>query len=61
MKRHTGSRKYMWRAFICRRNNIRDTNFIIKKDYKTELEAAKAVDIALMKNKEEPVNIYKKL
>lgn len=53
-------RKYMWRSCIVRRNEFRDTNYIIRKLFKTELEAAKAVDIALIKNKEEPVNIYKK-
>lgn len=59
-KPHGTYKKGMWMAYIKRRNNVRDTNFIIRKHFNTELEAAKAVDIALIKNKEEPVNIYKK-
>ena len=50
-----------WMARIDRKNKVKDTKWIIQKWFLTEIEAAKAVDLALIKNNEEPVNILKRI
>jgi len=55
-----GSYSFKWLAYVCRRDRAKDTNHIIKRKFETEIEAAKAVDLALIRNNEEPVNILKR-
>ena len=40
---------FTWLAYVGRVNKLKDTKHIIRKLFKTEIEAAKAVDLALIR------------